>query len=101
MRRSVSVIVILVGSVLVVGGGSVARAIGAVSAGSGPLAAGVGGARRAQMRPRGQGTNADTIAFVSNRDGNPEIYATDLAGTNVTRLTDNASVDEDPAWSPD
>ena len=43
------------------------------------------------------------IAFVSDRDGNPEIYVMDADGGNLTRLTDNfdQTVDDGPAWSPD
>ena len=41
------------------------------------------------------------FAFVSNRDGNPELYVQDLAG-NRTRLTTTPGVFEaDPDWSPD
>ena len=42
-----------------------------------------------------------TIAFVSSRDGNPEIYTVNPDGTNLTRLTNDPAVDEEPAWSPD
>ena len=41
------------------------------------------------------------IVFVSDRDGNNEIYSCNADGSNVTRLTDNAAVDGDPVWSPD
>ena len=41
------------------------------------------------------------IAFVSNRDGNPEIYSMNADGTGPTRLTYNATTDSQPAWSPD
>lgn len=42
------------------------------------------------------------IAFVSNRDGNWEIYAMDADdGGNVVRLTQNAVSDRHPTWSPD
>jgi Tol biopolymer transport system component len=41
------------------------------------------------------------IAFVSSRDGNPEIYTINADGTNLTRLTNDPAVDEEPAWSPD
>lgn len=41
------------------------------------------------------------IAFVSNRDGNYEIYAMKADGTGETRLTDNPADDWSPAWSPD
>jgi TolB protein len=41
------------------------------------------------------------IAFVSNRDGNDEIYMMDYDGGNPTRLTFNKAIDYLPAWSPD
>jgi Tol biopolymer transport system component len=41
------------------------------------------------------------IAFVSDQDGNQEIYVMDADGTNTRRLTFNAVSDFSPAWSPD
>ena len=41
-----------------------------------------------------------SLAFTSERDGNPEIYAVATDGTNPTRLTDDPAVDRRPAWSP-
>ena len=41
------------------------------------------------------------VAFVSERDGNSEIYVINVDGTGLLRLTDHAGVDADPAWSPD
>lgn len=41
------------------------------------------------------------IAFVSDRDGNAEIYSCDADGSNIRRLTNNAGTDDQPAWSPD
>ena len=41
------------------------------------------------------------IAFVSNRDGNDEIYVMDADGSNQTRLTFNDGSDSSPMWSPD
>lgn len=41
------------------------------------------------------------IAFVSDRDGNQEIYVMDPDGSNVVRLTNNPGFELDPAWSPD
>ena len=41
------------------------------------------------------------IAFMSERDGNPEIYVMNTDGTDQTRLTNNSRVDADPAFSPD
>jgi TolB protein len=40
------------------------------------------------------------IAFVSNRDGNEELYLMDYDGANQTRLTYNAVNDSFPAWDP-
>ncbi len=47
---------------------------------------------------------ADTlakIAFVSRRDGNPEIYVMEADGKNQRNLTNNANADYQPSWSPD
>ena len=41
------------------------------------------------------------IAFVSDRDGNDELYMMDYDGQNQTRLTFNKVMDYMPAWSPD
>ena len=41
------------------------------------------------------------IVFVSNRDGNSEIYTCNTDGSNITRLTNNPGNDDDPVWSPD
>jgi len=49
----------------------------------------------------GGGEEAGKIAFVSNRDGNSEIYVMDADGNNQTRLTNNPANDGSPAWSPD
>ena len=38
------------------------------------------------------------IAFVSNRDGNFEIYVMDADGGNQHNLTNNPHDDTDPAW---
>jgi Tol biopolymer transport system component len=44
---------------------------------------------------------ADRLAFVSQRDGNREIYITDLDGSNVINFSNNLADDWTPAWSPD
>ena len=41
------------------------------------------------------------IAFVSDRDGDNEIYVMDADGTGVVQLTDNSVDDWSPRWSPD
>jgi serine/threonine protein kinase len=41
------------------------------------------------------------IAFVSNRDGNNEIYVMNADGSGVKRLTINQADDASPSWSPD
>ena len=41
------------------------------------------------------------IAFMSDRDGNLEIYVMNADGSNPIRLTNNLAYDGAPAWSPD
>ena len=41
------------------------------------------------------------IAFVSGRDGDPEIYVIGVDGQNLTQLTHNGVSDSWPDWSPD
>ena len=41
------------------------------------------------------------LAFISNRDGNNEIYVMNALGGGQTRLTNNAAGEFAPAWSPD
>jgi Tol biopolymer transport system component len=41
------------------------------------------------------------FAFVSDRDGDLEIYLMNVDGSGLTRLTDSPGYDADPAWSPD
>jgi tetratricopeptide (TPR) repeat protein len=48
--------------------------------------------------PAAHGTK---IAFMSNRDGNWEIYVMNNDGSGVRRLTNNAANDGLPVWSPD
>ncbi len=42
-----------------------------------------------------------TLAFRSNREGNPEIYSLNMTGLALSRLTLAPGVDSQPAWSPD
>ncbi len=41
------------------------------------------------------------IMFVSNRDGNKEIYVADYDGRNAVKVTRNKSINLSPQWSPD
>lgn len=41
------------------------------------------------------------IVFVSDRNGNEDIYVMNANGTNVVQLTDNPASDRSPVWSPD
>jgi hypothetical protein len=45
--------------------------------------------------------NGARIAFVSTRDGNPEIYVMDSNGSHQRRLTNAPGVDSTPTWSED
>ena len=47
------------------------------------------------------GSSAPQIAFASHRDGNWEIYLTDIDGQHQTRLTRLEPQDRFPLWSPD
>ena len=49
----------------------------------------------------GCGSSADKITFVSEVDGDAEIYVIDPDSGEATPLTDNHSSDTDPVWSPD
>jgi serine/threonine protein kinase/Tol biopolymer transport system component len=40
------------------------------------------------------------IVFTSERDGDKEIYIMDPSGKNLTNLTNQVSIDFDPAWQP-
>ncbi|GIK64512.1 MAG: hypothetical protein BroJett018_23060 [Chloroflexota bacterium] len=44
--------------------------------------------------------NGDYVAFVSNRDGNWELYIASADGSFVQRATYNEGVDTDPVWAP-
>jgi Tol biopolymer transport system component len=45
--------------------------------------------------------NGKKIAFVSDRDGNDEIYVANADGTAQTRITTDAASDTTPSWSED
>ena len=40
------------------------------------------------------------IAFVTERDGNQEIYVMNADGSEEKRLTDDPAIDMYPSWSP-
>ena len=44
--------------------------------------------------------NSKTLAFVSTRDGNPEIYTMQADGEELRRLTNNNAEETSPVWSP-
>jgi len=48
--------------------------------------------------PSGSGNR---IAFMSDQDGNWEVYAVGIDGSGLKRLTNNAARDGLPTWSPD
>ncbi len=48
-----------------------------------------------------KGLAGSKIAFVSKRTGTEEIYAMDLDGSNMVRLTYNKTINLTPVWSPD
>ena len=41
------------------------------------------------------------ISFVSDRDGNPELYTVDASGRSVVRLTHTPAIERVAVWSPD
>ena len=49
--------------------------------------------------PTGTGGNSSRLAFVSDRDGNLEIYSANADGSDVRRLTTSPGDDSDPSWS--
>ena len=74
------------------------------SAAFGANVTGIAGALidRLALNAQGPSTLSDTkIAFYSTRDGNAEIYVMNADGTNPVRLTNDASLDNGPTWSPD
>jgi Tol biopolymer transport system component len=46
-------------------------------------------------------TDGRSLAFISTRDGNHELYATTIDGAMPRRLTEEFAMDDHPAWSPD
>ena len=64
-----------------------------------------GGAQLLTTQPQDKAPDSapdgSRIAFMSQRDGNWEIYTADVAGGNVQRLTSDPANDGLPVWSPD
>lgn len=58
-------------------------------------------ATRAAIPLANAGSASGEIAFVSNRDGNDEIYLMNSDGSDQRRLTDNPRNDTELSWSPD
>jgi len=64
--------------------------------------------RRTTYQGQGNGAISPTwspdgakIAFMSDRDGNPQLYVMNGDGTAQNRLTNNTADDRDPSWSAD
>ncbi len=53
-----------------------------------------------QTQPRWN-PNGKRIAYISDADGNKEIYIMNADGGHIVNLTNNPADDYDPAWSPD
>ncbi|HUG16784.1 MAG TPA: DPP IV N-terminal domain-containing protein, partial [Thermomicrobiales bacterium] len=62
---------------------------------------GAGGDDDGQQAAPVDATPTGQIAFVSERDGNAEIYLINADGSGLRRLTDNPASDTEPDWSPD
>ena len=73
-----------------------------------PLLAGIAANSNAQVEPGppanyhpAWSNDGSKIVFMSERDGNREIYVMNADGSNQRRLTDHPSADWSPDWSPD
>jgi hypothetical protein len=53
------------------------------------------------LKPTPRSVNVGQIAFVSNRDGNDEIYVMNPDGSSQRRLTNTPGEEWHPDWSPD
>ncbi|NDJ78988.1 MAG: hypothetical protein GYB65_22280 [Chloroflexi bacterium] len=62
---------------------------------------GLGGTSAAQSESRRPQLADGELVFVSERDGNAELYAMQADGSNLRRLTNNPALDAFPTWSPD
>lgn len=69
-----------------------------------PVPTGAGGPRlvsRVTNAYPSYSPDGSTIAYMSNADGDFDIYVVDLAGGVRRRLTDSPELDGTPSWSPD
>jgi Tol biopolymer transport system component len=56
---------------------------------------------RPTPEPTQTSSNGGLIAFVSDQNGNMDIYTMRMDGSDVTNLTNNPANDTSPTWSPD
>ncbi len=56
--------------------------------------------QRIRLGP-GAAEGRERIAFTSTRDGNTDLYAMELSGGGLVRITSHPAVDDSPQWSPD
>jgi Tol biopolymer transport system component len=56
---------------------------------------------QAAQRPAANDEQGDVIAYVSDRDGDTDIYTTSLDGEGAVNLTDNDASEASPTWAPD
>ena len=57
--------------------------------------------RQPVMSPAWSPDGRELALTLSGSDGNPEIYTLDLANQQLTRLTDDPSINTEPTWAPD
>lgn len=66
---------------------------------------GAGGGQYKQLTTHGSDTapagHGNRVVFMSSRDGNWEVYAINMDGSGLKRLTNNSARDGLPTWSPD
>ena len=68
---------------------------------AGIVACAVVGSLLSMMPGASAAGTGQAIAFVSDRDGEPEIFKIEPDGTGLVQLTSNSAWDTDPSWSPD
>jgi len=77
-----------------------ANAISADGSIAGEVRTSRGEFKAAVLRPRAIAASNDRIAFVSERDGDDDLYLTTVGGSPSDQLTNNTTVDRAPQWSP-